>query len=86
MPMAFKCAAVSRWACRKRRRRRVCGCAVAAGRAGLVNQDNKTALLLACAHGHEETVRMLVAPTKATGALDVVGNTAKVLVNRWIQR
>ena len=61
----------------------VCGVAeqlLAAGaRPELVNKDNKTALLLACAHGHEETARMLVAPTKAAGALDVVGNEAKEL-------
>ena len=35
----------------------------------------RTALLLACAHGHEEPARVLVGPTEAAGALDVVNDT-----------
>ena len=41
---------------------------------GLVNKDNKTALLLACAHGHEKAAALLVDPTKAADALDAVGD------------
>ena len=40
----------------------------------LVNKDNKTALMLACARGHEAAAAMLVDSTMATGALDAVGD------------
>ena len=36
-----------------------------------------TALLLACSMGHEEAVKVLVAPTQAAGAIDV-------LVRAWL--
>ena len=34
-----------------------------------------TALALAIAHGHEDAAKMLIAPTQAAGALDVVDDT-----------
>ena len=40
----------------------------------LFNKDNKTAVLLACAHGHEAAAALLVDPTKAADALDAVGD------------
>jgi len=40
-------------------------------------QSGMTALLLACSMGHEEAVKVLVAPTQAAGAIDV-------LVRAWL--
>jgi hypothetical protein len=55
----------------------VCGVVellVAAG-ANLAARDGcgRTALVVACAHGHEKAAAQLVVPTHATGALNVVG-------------
>jgi len=43
--------------------------------ANLAARDGRgrTALVIACAHGHEKAATQLVAPTHAAGALDVVG-------------
>ena len=45
----------------------------AEAKADLTDSNMRTALTLAIANGHEEAAKMLIAPTKAAGALDVVG-------------